>query len=436
MRILILTLTEQRDTIVDNLLAKRLRSQYGHEVHVHNYIGAGRQSVPYMKPQVVVHPMVGGQYKRDFVKKCKEWGCVVVVRRGEAGASRESLARMDAERQGIVLGNWDYEQYVDMELVWGPEFRDILVEKGKNVADKLRVCGGFAFDRYFQQDCKRVRNRRKTALFATAWSTADSRVDHCECGLPEESPYHSEIYTAHTEGRRLWIQAIRKLHELLGHEWEFTLKVRPGERTREYREKLAGIVEIYDEGFPAHEALKRTDLLIHAGSTMAVEAHIMGIPSVNFHNTNPDSLLACVCPRVESAEELEYHFRNTDINNSNVNSGVLRELQQRLYGTIDGLAHVRAAEHIDTYVRKHEDQIRPEIPDEWPKEPLYLEDGSEGHVELPEDKENYERWLCPCCKNFWYVGKEITTSKCIFCGMSIEKLKKSPLQATETTVLK
>lgn len=43
MKIIILTLTGQRDKIIDNLLAEHLR-KYGHEVFVRNYIYAGREA--------------------------------------------------------------------------------------------------------------------------------------------------------------------------------------------------------------------------------------------------------------------------------------------------------------------------------------------------------------------------------------------------------
>ena len=71
MKIGIYTLTDQRDKYIDGLLAELLR-KYGHEVVVRSYIYGARESITYEKPDAIVHPMVGGEYKMDTVRKCKE----------------------------------------------------------------------------------------------------------------------------------------------------------------------------------------------------------------------------------------------------------------------------------------------------------------------------------------------------------------------------
>ena len=84
MKIAILTLSGQRDELIDQIFAEELR-KYGHEVVVRNYIMGGRESIIYDQPDIVIHPMAGGEYKIDFLQKCKEWGIRSIVRRGEAG---------------------------------------------------------------------------------------------------------------------------------------------------------------------------------------------------------------------------------------------------------------------------------------------------------------------------------------------------------------
>jgi len=419
MKIVILTLAAQRDKVIDNLIAEHLR-KYGHEVHVHNYVGGAYQSIPYLKPDVIIHPMPGAEFKCQYVKRCKEWGCTVIVRRGEAGASRESFAAMDSDRQSIVLGNWDYSPYVDLELTWGQEFTDLLAEKGRMPKEKLKACGAFIFDAYFLPENKRDTNHEKTVLFATGWSCADDSPENSECGVAKDSPYHKVLYDKHTEGRKLWIETIKELVKWFSEQWRFTLKVRPGEQITKYIEAFGDTVDIYPQVTSSIDALKETDILVHSGSTMAIEAHLLGIPSFNFHNTNPDSLLASVCPRLETYRELEWNLARVNTQQSNISEDVFNELQKHLYGKIDGKACERAAGYIHEHI-KHK-RIETDIPDEWPKSPDYLEDG----VHLKK-QEGDMKWFCPSCKSRFYSlpGKPFTT--CPYCGIGIKKIYKGGL---------
>ena len=413
MKILIMSLCGQRDSVVDAVIAGHLR-EYGHEVYVHNYVKAGFQSVPYLKPDVVVSPFPGGEFKVEFVNRCKEWGCTVIVRRGEAGASREIFETMDKDRQTIILGNWDYSRYVDLELTWGREFTDILAEKGCMPAGKLKACGAFAFDAYFLPENKRETNHEKTILFATGFSCADYTPELSECGLPDGSPYHKILYDQHRKGRDLWIGSIKKLAKWFGGDWRFIVKVRPGEQIIEYVKKLGDIVKVYPTKVSSLEALKKTDILVHTGSTMAIEAHLLNIPSFNFHNINPDSLLASASPRLETYNELEWNLARANIYQSNIEMPVLWELEEHLYGKIDGKACERAATYIHEHIKDKE--IKTEIPDEWPKEAKFIEDGVHD-----EEQEGDLRWICVVCKKTYYVQKNKDFAKCPYCGVNIKK---------------
>lgn len=403
MKIAIYTLCGQRDEFIDNLLAEHLR-KLGHEVVVRNYIYAARESVIYDKPDVIVHPMPGGQYKYDFIKQCKKWGVKVIVRRGEAGMGREQFEALDDNRKTIILGNWDYSPYVDLELTWGREFTDILAEHDRK---KLKACGAFAFDPYFPTP-RREPNPKKTVLFATGFSTADCRQERCELGIDEDSDYHEEIYAIHREARDTWIEAIKELVKWF--DWQFELKVRPGEMTQEYEEKLPG-VKIHPQFSPSSEILKKVDILVHSGSTMAIEAHLLGIPSFNFCNVNPDPLLSQVCPNLSNYRELEWNL-STVAPQSNINESVYSELQEHLYGPIDGKACERAAGYIHEHIKRK--KFKTKIPKAWPKKPIYQEEG----IHL-EKQEGDARWLCPGCRNYYYA-KSYGITKCPYCSMPIE----------------
>lgn len=418
MKIAIYTLTPQRDRYIDGLLAEKLR-QYGHEVLVRAYIYGARESICYEEPDVIVHPMVGGEYKMDTVKKCKEWGVKVIVRRGEAGQGVEQFNALDDNRRKIILGNWDYKPYVDLELVWGQEFGNILIDNGKIEASKVKACGAFAFDPYFAPDCKRAKKTgKKVILFATGFSTADSMPGYCETGLPEGSDYHEELHKIHCDARDVWLDAIDVLAENFSDIWDFELKVRPGESVRVYTEKVPSSVTIHAEGAPSSEVLRGVDVLVHSGSTLAVEAHLLGIPSFNFCNVNPDPLLSRVSPMLESYRELEFHLARVNTLQSNINEGVYNELQEHLYGKIDGKACARAAEYINNFILfSNSEDFKTTMPTTWPKEAKYLVKGSGIHLEQCEGD---TRWSCPCCRNiFW--GKKEGIYNCPYCNMRIQR---------------
>lgn len=411
MKIAILTLTGQRDEHIDHRLAHELR-KYGHEVNIRNYIYAGRETVCYDKPDVVIHPMPGGQYKYDFVEQCKEWGCVVIVRRGEAGMGREQFEKLDDNRKSIILGNWDYSPYVDLELTWGQEFSDIIAEQGCMPAKRIKACGAFAFDSYFTVRGHLPNDHKKTILFATGFSTCDCRSEYCELGIKEDSDYHKEIYAIHRKARDTWLDAIKELVKWFGDEWAFELKVRPGEMTEEYEKTLPDAVKIHAQRTSAAAVLRHTDILVHSGSTMAIEAHLLGIPAFNFCNVNPDPLLSQVSLMLDTYEELEFNLCRATPGRSNINESVLGQLQEHLYGPIDGKACERAAAFVHEHIK--DKRITTNIPDTWPKTTKHLADG----VHL-EKQEGDARWLCVCCRNSYFAAPYGVT-KCPYCGMQIQ----------------
>ena len=417
MKICILTLTTQRDLFIDNMLANELR-KLGHEVNVRCYIHAGLEAVTYEKPDVVIHPMVGGIYKMDFVRWCKKWGIEVIVRRGEAGIGRQQFDQLDDNRKTIYLGQWDYSPYVDLELVWGQEFAWLLAELGHIPANKLKVCGAFAFDPYFVERPKVPKlPHNKTILFATGFSTADCSSEHCETGLPEDSTYHAEIASIHRLARDEWIDAIKELTKWFSDDWAFELKVRPGELTTEYRKKLPPEVKIHPQSSSSSEVLRNVDVLIHSGSTMAIEAHLLGIPSFNFHNVNPDPLLSKISPMLTNYRELEFHIARA-MRVSNIHEDVYYELQDHLYGKIDGKACYRAARYIHDHISSK--QIKTKIPDVWPKIAKYHKDKKTIHLKA---KKGDVHWICPCCRSVYWAKPAITVTKCPYCSFNIEKIQ-------------
>ena len=384
-RIAILTLTEQRDKAVDERIAQWLRDK-GHEVLVRHFALAGQECVCYERPEVVVVPMVGSLQKLDLVKHCHAWGLTVVVRRGEAGAARDVLASLDPERQKVIVGDYDYAPYVDLELTWGREFTDVLVERGRIPKDKVVPCGAFTLDGCFNKP--KARNvGKKVLLFATAWSAADDDPAYTECGVAADSPLQGQLYTIHRRGRDEWIRAIKNLHLTKGHKYDFLLKVRPGERTAEYIEKLGSFVRVLPYDFPSADAIAMSDCVIHAGSTMAIEAHLLGVPSINYCNANPDPRLAAVVPMCDDFSQLTEALGRLHWGHSNIDPASYDWLGGHLYGHVDGHACDRAAAAIHKAANARGKKATLTTPAAWPHELLYPSDqtnltGGKGYIRI------------------------------------------------------
>ena len=420
-RIAIYTLTHQRDKFIDAMLAEELR-KFGYEVVIRGYIYGARESICYEKPDVIIHPMPGGEYKMDTIENCKKWGVEVIVRRGEAGMGGDQFNGLDENRRKLILGNWDYSPFVDLELVWGQEFANIIAEKGHMPAEKLKACGAFAFDPYFLPEAKKTEptSDKSTILFATGFSTADSRPDYCETGLPEGSDYHKELHELHKKARGLWLEAISMLVQGYSDKFNFELKVRPGESVKVYQDLVSDKVKIHPEDAPSSVVLRSVDLLVHSGSTLAIEAHLLGIPSFNFSNVNPDPLLSKVSPAFGYYNELEFMLRRAIPGRSNIHDSIYRELQEHLYGPIDGKACKRAAQYIHDHLKGK--TLHNTSPTNWPKDPKYLVEG--GRVHLEKQEGDY-RWSCPCCRNI-YWAEEIGVYNCPYCNMKIERTITEP----------
>ena len=411
----ILTLAEQRDNAIDNRLAGILQ-EMGYDAEVRNYAMAGCETVTYEKPDIIVHPMAGARSKIEFVKRCHDWGIGVVIRRGEAGVTADVFDELDKERQKVILGNWDYSPHVDLELTWGQEFSNLLALKTSMPRSKIVACGPFTLDVCYQKS--RQRNPfKRTILWATAWSGADDAETCTECGVEPESPFHRQMYKQHRDGRDRWLQTIWNFYLRYSHRYNFILKVRPGERVDEYVRVLGRSIEVLPYDTPSAEALAQCDLVIHAGSTLAVEAHLMDVPSINYVNCNPDPRVAELTVQCKDDKQLSDEIRAVDFNHTNINIERFNWLVEHLYGPVDGNACYRAANAIDAFA-KSRGKKKTKIPNAWPHVIRYP---SESVTDAKD--EVHQHWgLCVQCKGkFWHRADGEPLS-CPYCGINLRWL--------------
>jgi len=99
------------------------------------------------------------------------------------------------------------------------------------------------------------------------------------------------------------------------------------------------------------EMFNYVDLLVHASSTTALEAHFKNIPSISLCDDDPRiSLLVTLSPIAKTFDELDHLVSNTKLGNSNASKEIVTQLENELYGKIDGKACLRAAQLIDQYL--------------------------------------------------------------------------------------
>jgi hypothetical protein len=209
--------------------------------------------------------------------------------------------------------------------------------------------------------------------------------------------------------------------------WATYIRPKVGEIPRAYQDSAGKYCRIAPPT-TTENALWNTDVLIHAGSTMAIEAHLCGIPAFSYCgaiNQVKGYPFPMVSPEVTDVDDLIDCIRKVQFRKSNANVKAIRQLEKEFYGVIDGHACKRAAKEIAKIPLGEVN-----VPFAWP----------------PPTKEYYTpgvnrfvmQWKCECCLNSSYSlpgGPEGQGDmiKCPWCGIALAKrlpdeyiLKKGP----------
>lgn len=397
MRILICVQSEPRDGLIDLKIKEELE-KLGHEVKTCNFVLNGRKEVIKFKPHVIIMPEARCEYSRDYNEQVRYMKIRTVVRRTEAGFTKDNPSSEQHKR--FCVGNWPYE--VDLEIVWSEEFADIL--RNKYHKENVIACGGAIFDVYFPRP-ERKKHKKKVVLFATIWDYADRRPYYCVPELPIGDKIQEENYYKCRQGRDVWIKEIKRVCKDYP-DWHVVVKVHPAEHPTEYVQKLGKMAEVLNSP-KAVDTLSNSDLLVHAGSTMAVEAHLMGIPAIQFCDLE-ETLMSKVSPHVRRVE-----LDKIDLSKSNANVKVIEELEKRVFGTIDGKGCQRIAEAVNKLEPREID-----VPDKWPEiDRSYETPGV--FRECDWDKGALDAAQCVGCKNIVFVKKYITLFKCPYCSLAL-----------------
>lgn len=355
MKILILTASPVRDLLIDEMIATHLRKM-GHKVEIHPCLRGGRQKAVEYKPDVCVVPPVRNVFARDTCKVLKSWGCGVITRHTEPSCDWQDFKAMTNRQKNEIMGHIPY--HVDMELVWSSDEKDILSRRGTPFP--VYAVGSFSADKYFNPEYrKRFENRerfnkkygfkkRKTILIQSPWGFADHAPDLRIDELAE--------FIADTKGRDRHLDMIEHLHNEIGSKYNILVTIHPGVLQEPYKERLDKLGIPLDIESTAMEMLINSDILIHAGSTVAMGAHFLNKPALQFGDVNlKDSnnwwhasgqVMASISPNFKSPEDLVRAIKGIRIK-SNIDKNALKKLETGRYGLMDGKATERSANLIN-----------------------------------------------------------------------------------------
>jgi len=370
-KILILSASPRRDSLIDEQIARKLKD-LGNEARIAPCLRQGRDAVLDYKPNVVVVPPVRNMYSRDFCEDIKRFGCGLISRHTEPSCDWPDYKNMNQKQQQEICGMMQY--YVDAELVWSEDEAQILNRRGAKF--KATSIGSVAVDKYLNPlFAKRYKNKAKfkkkykfkkakTILIQSPWGFADHSPD---LRIDEIDEFRKDV-----KGRDRHLAMIEALYKALP-DFNILVTTHPGVITQPYVERLAKLKIPLDNKSTSFELMINSDILIHAGSTMAIGAHFLNIPAFQFGDVNlKDSnnwwhksgkVMAELSPNCKTAKELVGLINKTPLKaanlKSNINKKALKKLEQGRYGIMDGKATDRAAEIIN--------KIDGEFSYKWPR---------------------------------------------------------------------
>lgn len=426
LKILVLSMSPARDWTIDEQIGLEL-TKMGHQAVLRQFLQDGRDAVVIEKPDVALIPVVRCPYTRDFARRLKQWGVKVVARRSEAGVSGRAYEKMPRHLQLNQVGRYPYDDYVDMELVWGREFADVLIRENVIRADKIRLIGGIGLDIYFSSDCgRRIRDlagtresfigenkldpSKRILFWAGGFKMADVNPDYTLPEAPVGDAIHGQLHRRDVDGRRVWLDALRQLYAKHGHEYNFFVRPHPGETCSRYTDELPAGIRVSLAGGVA-APLVHCDVLIHAGSTLAVDAHVLCKPAFNFYGAAEDDVIGDVSPKCQTTAELDQCLKEVTLGKSNALIASIHDLE-RFYGVIDGQACKRVAQAVHEFA---DADIRTVIPGRWPEDE-FNDYTTRGVMKLAKVPILY----CQACKKPFQVLNGDNHVPCPHCSIAVK----------------
>lgn len=394
----------QRDRHFDELLYHELLSR-GQAVWLLQYLQKDFEYLTTIKPDVVIVPEIRIEYGRDMAWQLKQYGCQVICRCCEVGITEESIPSITDGYRRAIFGNWPMNECLDQMWAWGPKMAKAMAEHGSVDSVKIKAVGGVPFDQYFLPPPPKLKrpSDKPIVLFATGFAYADRNRAYSMPEAFEGDDIHTQIIDTDRAGRGKWLDMMPKFVGRFKDRWHIQVKPHVGERGRAYGTILKNTVQHLNH-ISGFTALQNTDCVVHAGSTMGYEAHLLGRPAFNVHNVCMDVIVAKVSPNFSDDEKFFEAFEKVEIGKSNANMEIIKNLDG-YYGPVDGKAYIRTADLVCALPER-----KSHIPDEWPpwRTPKY---------KTKDVLTGAYGWNCTGCGNKYLVLRKRELVKCPYCGV-------------------
>jgi surface carbohydrate biosynthesis protein len=384
----------------------------GYSVTTRRMLADDRQAICMIQPDFLVVPELRCEYTVNLAKQFRQWGGKVIVRLCEVGITKDSIEGITEEYRRAIFGNFPINDAVDLVLAWGPKQAELIKKYSDVEASKIVSIGGIAFDQYFMPFKQPERTGKPVILMATGFPYADRNL---EFAIPEAmcgEELHKTWVLRGRKGRSTWLRMIRMVHAYHGDKYDINVLPHPGEHFEGYEATLRGIGRVV-KGSSAFIEVNMSDIIVHAGSTIGYEAHLLNKPAFNYHNVCDDIVSSKLSPNIDNPIDLLKAIEAVELGKSNADPKILKKLEDGYYGPVDGKAYMRCIDAID----KLDKPEKLTIPEQWPKETQPLKD-IDKDIALQA-----AQWHCSACShNFFVTAMHREMVKCPWCGISCVRI--------------
>jgi hypothetical protein len=285
-KILIFSGSPQRDKLIDELLAEKLRG-LGNEVFVRKIPIGAQKAILEIKPNIVIVPPIRNPFAQELCVHLGKWNVGVVIRHVEPSCDTSDLESMAEGWARILL--IPRPTSVRLELFWSQTELDFV--KGRSPTQHpMAPVGALVADIYkdarFEKrftDREKFNQRYKfkkdkTLLISSPWGLIDLDSDNLGQTF--------SIVKKDAAAKGKWVKMVRCLYEQLSSEWNILITLHPGLDVKSYESELSDLDLMIDCKSSAPELMMNCDALVHSGSTLAVEMHWLNKPAFQFGDVN------------------------------------------------------------------------------------------------------------------------------------------------------
>ena len=188
-------------------------------------------------------------------------------------------------------------RHLDLLFAWGDVQKQVLLKKNEVRPESIRVVGNPRLDlcrltpatHHSRPPFRLLVNTRFTIVNSIK-STAQTLDALRRLGVirnPQDEDFYAAFVARDTILIKAFVDAVRQLAQQ-GNRIDIIVRPHPGEATSYYASAFAGLDNVrVDNRTSLTEQLSWADLVLHEGCTTAIEAALMGIPSVALSPTPP-----------------------------------------------------------------------------------------------------------------------------------------------------